>query len=180
MYNHALTVHGTPSERFSMPCAVTEHVSAEGRGVLTRARYLNTPLGDEVLELWKSGAISAQSFSGATIRSTPELRRGDKYRPRDGRLPRVRRLEMGLREFGGTPFPAYTGAEFVGVRMSPLGTYQAAEHEEEEAALLQDAEAAAGEPLARADGDEHSARYHQHALYRLRSAELRERIGLNW
>lgn len=180
MYNHALTIHGTPSEKFSMPCAVTEHISAEGRGVLTRARYLNTPLGDEVLELWKSGAISAQSFSGATIRSTPPLRRGDKYRPRDGQLPRVRRLEMGLREFGGTPFPAYTGAELVGVRMSPLGTYQAAEHEEEEAALPQDAEAAAGEPLARTDGDEHSARYHQHALYALRSKEQREKHGLVW
>jgi phage head maturation protease len=180
IYNHAMTIHGTPSEKFSTPCAVTEHVSAEGRGMLTRARYLNTPLGDEVLELWKSGAISAQSFAGATIRSTPELRRGQKYHPRDGILPRVRRLELGLREFGGTPFPAYSGAEFVGVRMSPLGTYQAAGHEEEEGALPQDAEAATGEPLTRDDSGEHSARYHQHQLYELRSAELRKAAGLDW
>jgi phage head maturation protease len=184
MYNHALTIHGTPSERFSMPCAVTEHISAEGRGVLTRARYLDTALGNEVLELWRSGAISAQSFTGAIIRSTPELRRGGKYHARDGKLQRVRRLELGLREFGGTPFPAYDGAELVGVRMSPLGTWQAAEDEDgqyEEQALPPDAEAAPGEPLSRDDsGDEHSARYHQHRLFILRSKEAREKAGLVW
>lgn len=181
MYNHGLTIHGTPSEKFSMPCAVTEHISAEGRGLLTRARYLDTPLGNEVLEMWRSGAISAQSFTGAIIRSTPELKRGGKYYPREGRLTRVRRLELGLREFGGTPFPAYTGAELVGVRMSPLGTYQGAGHEEEEQALPPDAEAAAGEPLERTEGaDEHSARYHQHALYVLRARQAREEAGLVW
>lgn len=178
MYNHAMTIHGTPSERFSLPCAVTKHISAEGRGVLTRAFYPDTPLGNEVLELWRSGAVSAQSFSGQIIRSTPALRRGDRYRPAGGQLTRVRRLELGLREFGPTPFPAYSGAELVGVRMSPLGTYTAAGHDEEEA-LPQDAEAAAGEPLSREDG-EHSARYHQHALYRLQSQKRREEAGLAW
>lgn len=186
MYNHGLTIHGTPAERFSLPCAVTEHISAEGRGVLTRARYLDTALGNEILELWRSGAISAQSFTGAIVRSSPELRRGEQYRPRGGELPRVRRLELGLREFGGTPFPAYDGAELVGVRMSPLGTWQAADGDEpeghDEQALPPDGEAAAGEPLTRADGDgdEHSARYHQHALYVLRSEEQREAAGLAW
>ena len=179
-YNHALTVHGTPSERFSTPVAVTRHLSAESRGVLTRAYYLDTPLGNEVLEMWREGAITAQSFTGAIIRSTPELRRGEKYRPRDGRLPRVTRLELGLKEYGPTPFPAYTGAELVGVRMSPLGTWQAAEHEEEDEALPPDEGAAAGEPLARTDGDEHSARYHQHALYRMISEEKRKAAGLDW
>lgn len=177
-YSHGLTIHGTPAERFSVPCAVTEHVSAESRGVLTRARYLDTPLGNEILEMWRSGAITAQSFTGAIIRSTPELRRGDQYRPRNGQLTRVRRLELGLREFGPTPFPAYSGAELVGVRMSPLGTYAAAGGDETDgSALPPDAGAAAGEPLA---GDEHSARYHQHALFRLRSQELREQAGLVW
>jgi hypothetical protein len=132
--------------------------------------------------MWREGAINAQSFTGAIIRSTPELRRGDKYRPRGGQLTRVRRMELGLKEYGATPFPAYTGAELVGVRMSPLGTYMAAEHDEEpdDAALPLDEEAATGEPLTRTDGDEHSARYHQHALYRLRSQELRESKGLVW
>lgn len=182
MYNHSMTVHATPSERFSVPCAVNRHLSAESRGLLTRAYYPDTPLGNEVLELWREGAITAQSFSGQIIRSTPELRRGEKYRPRNGQLQRVTRMELGLREYGPTPFPAYSGAELVGVRMSPLGTYMAAGHdEEEETALPPDAGAAAGEPLERTEGaDEHSARYHQHALYALRSRKAREEAGLVW
>jgi phage head maturation protease len=180
MYNHGLTIHGTPAERFSLPVAVTKHISAESKGVLTRAYYLDTPLGNEVLEMWREGAITAQSFTGAIIRSTPELRRGEKYRPRSGQLTRVRRLELGLREFGGTPFPAYDGAELVGVRMSPLGTFQAADEEYEDAALPPDEEAAPGSPLVRDDGEQHEARYHQHALYALRSREQREAAGLVW
>jgi phage head maturation protease len=180
IYNHGMTLHGTPAERFSLPPAVCKHISAESRGVLTRSYYLDTPLGNELLEMWREGAISAQSFTGAIIRSTPQLRWGEKYRPRSGQLMRVRRLELGLKEYGATPFPAYTGAELVGVRMSPLGTYQAAEYEEEEAALPPDGEAAAGEPLNRTEGGEHSARYHQHALYAMRSRELREKAGLDW
>jgi phage head maturation protease len=182
IYNHGMTLHGTPAERFSLPPAVCKHISAESRGVLTRSFYLDTPLGNELLEMWREGAITAQSFTGAIIRSSPELRRGDKYRPRDGRLTRVTRLELGLKEYGATPFPAYSGAELVGVRMSPLGTFQAAgdDETEDEQALPPDEEAAAGEPLARTDGDEHSARYHQHALYTLRSKEAREKAGLVW
>jgi len=182
IYNHGMTLMGTPAERFSLPPAVCKHISAESRGVLTRSYYLDTPLGNELLEMWREGAISAQSFTGAIIRSTPQLRRGEKHRPSGGQLTRVRRLELGLKEYGGTPFPAYSGAELVGVRMSPLGTWQAAGDDEEQA-LPPDEEAAAGEPLTRAgegDGDEHSARYHQHALYALRSKERREAAGLVW
>jgi phage head maturation protease len=183
IYNHGMTLHGTPAERFSLPPAVCKHISAESRGVLTRSYYLDTPLGNELLEMWREGAISAQSFTGAIVRSTPALRRGEKYRPKGGQLMRVRRLELGLKEYGATPFPAYTGAELVGVRMSPLGTFQAAgDDEPEEEALPPDEGAAAGEPLTRTDGDgpEHSARYHQHALFTLRSKEARERVGLVW
>jgi phage head maturation protease len=181
IYNHGMTLHGTPAERFSLPAAVCKHVSAESRGVLTRSYYLDTPLGNELLEMWREGAISAQSFTGAIIRSSPELRRGEKHRPRDGQLTRVRRLELGLKEYGATPFPAYTGAELVGVRMSPLGTWQAAggDDEHEEQALPPDGEAAAGEPPPQGD-EGHSARYHQHALYILRSKEAREKAGLVW
>ena len=183
IYNHGLTLHGTPAERFSLPPAVCKHISAESRGVLTRSYYLDTPLGNELLEMWKEGAISAQSFTGAIIRSTPALRRGEKHRPRSGQLTRVRRLELGLKEYGATPFPAYSGAELVGVRMSPLGTWQAAgDDETEEEALPPDEGAAAGSPLTRTDGDEvvHEARYHQHALYVLESKERREKAGLVW
>jgi phage head maturation protease len=179
IYNHAMTLHGTPAERFSVAPAVCRHISAESRGVLTRSYYLDTPLGNEVLEMWREGAITAQSFTGAIIRSSPELRRGEQYRPRDGQLPRVRRLELGLKEYGATLFPAYTGAELVGVRMSPLGTWQAADGDEpEEEALLPDGEAAADEPPP-AEGQA-LERHHQHALFALRSKEARERVGLVW
>jgi len=180
IYNHGMTLHGTPAERFSLPPAVCKHISATSRGVLTRSYYLDTPLGNELLEMWREGAISAQSFTGAIIRSTPELRRGEKHRPRSGQLTRVRRLELGLKEYGATPFPAYTGAELVGVRMSPLGTFQAAGDDEQsdDEALPPDGEAAAAEPPA---GDGRALeRHHQNALYRLKSAEIREKAGLVW
>jgi phage head maturation protease len=182
IYNHGMTLHGTPAERFSLPPAVCKHISPESRGVLTRSYYLDTPLGNELLEMWREGAITAQSFTGAIIRSTPELRRGETYRPKGGQLMRVRRLELGLKEYGATPFPAYTGAELVGVRMSPLGTWQAAngDEEHEEQALPPDGEAATGEPLNRTDEAEHSARHHQHALYRMTSEEMRKKAGLAW
>jgi hypothetical protein len=86
-------------------------------------------------------------------------------------------MELGLKEFGPTPFEAYSGAEIVGVRMSTPGTWEPDEHEE---ALPLDEEAAAGEPLTRTDGDEHSARYHQHQLFRLTSEEKRKAVGLDW
>jgi phage head maturation protease len=182
-YNHGLTIHGTPAERFSLPVAVPKHISAESRGVLTRSYYMDTPLGNEVLEMWREGAISAQSFTGAIIRSSPELRRGEQYRPKGGQLPRVTRLELGLKEYGPTPFPAYSGAELVGVRMSPLGTWQAArsddeQYDEQEQALPPDGEAAADEPPP-LEGKA-LERHHQHALYVLRSKEAREKAGLVW
>jgi len=175
-YNHAMTLHGTPSDRYSMPVAVCEGVRAEARGPITRARYLDTPLGNEVLEMWRSGAITAQSFTGAIIRSTPELRRGEKYRPRNGRLMRVRRLELGLKEFGPTPFPAYTGAQLVGVRMSPLGTYGAGDEDEEvyDEALPPDGEAVAGGP----QDDLHPSRMNAHRLWRNRLDEACREAGI--
>jgi HK97 family phage prohead protease len=178
IYNHGMTIHGTPSERGSMPIATPVEIRPETRGLLTLARYSETPFADEVLENIRNGAITAQSFTGRIVRSDPELRRGDRHRPRNGQLTRVRRTELGLKEFGPTPFEAYSGAEIVGVRMSTPGTWEPDEENDE--ALPPDEEAAAGEPLARTDGDEHSARYHQHALYALRSKEAREKAGLVW
>jgi len=183
MYNHGMTIHGTPSERGSMPIATPVEIRPESRGLLTLARYSDTPFADEVLENIRNGAITAQSFTGRIVRSDPQLRRGDRHRPRGGQLPRVRRTELGLKEFGPTPFEAYSGAEIVGVRMSTPGTWEPDEHEEHDEALPPDEGAAAGEPPATrtdGDGDEHSARYHQHALYVLESKQRREKAGLVW
>jgi phage head maturation protease len=176
-YNHGMTIHGSPSDRYSMPVAVCEGIRVESRGPLTRSRYLDTPLGNEVLEMWRSGAVTAQSFTGAIIRSSPELKPGEKYRPRNGQLPQVRRLELGLKEYGPTPFPAYQGAELVGVRMSPLGTWQAADDDEieeiDDEALPQDEEAAPGGPP-----DVHPSRDHAHRLYALRTEQMLRDAGI--
>jgi HK97 family phage prohead protease len=176
MYNHGMTIHGTPSERGSMPIATPVDIRPETRGLLTLARYSDTPFADEVLENIRNGSITAQSFTGRIVRSDPTAPRGG-HRPRSGQLTRVRRTELGLREFGPTPFEAYTGAEIVGVRMSAPGTYSAPEPDEDQA-LPPDGEAAADEPPP-AEGKA-LERHHQHALYALRSRERREAAGLVW
>jgi len=176
IFNHGMTIHGTPSERGSMPIGRAMDIRPEQRGLLTLTRYSETPFADEVLENIRNGAITAQSFTGRIVRSDPELRRGDRHRPRNGQLTRVRRTELGLKEFGPTPFEAYSGAEIVGVRMSTPGTWEP--DEEQVTGTSPDEEAAAGEPPP--PEGEHSARYHQHALYRMRSEELRVKAGLVW
>jgi len=181
IYNHGMTIHGTPAERFSIPIGTPREVRAESRGLLTRTLYNETPLADEVLEAIKTGGITAQSYTGRIIRSTPELRRGERYRPgRDGKLTTVRRMELALREYGPTPFPAFSGADILGVRMSTPGSWSPDPDDQQDPGTSPDGEPAAGDPLSRSDGDEHSARYHQHVLYALRSRERRERAGLTW
>ena len=179
LYNHGLTVQGTPAPEFQLPIGVPEDIRPEERGLLTRTRYdAEDPFVQRLLGKIRQGSITAQSFTGRIIRSDPQLRRGDRHRPDSaGQLRTVRRMELGLREYGPVLWPAYSGAEILGVRMSTPGSW--APDGIDDAALAPDEEAAAGEPLARDDG-EHSARYHQHALYRLRSQELREAKGLVW
>jgi HK97 family phage prohead protease len=179
LYNHGMTIQGTPSERFSMPIGTPVEIRAEARGLLTRTRYNETPLAEEVLENIRSGSITSQSFTGKIMRSDPQLRTGDRYRPRSGALTTVRRTELGLREYGPVLWPAYSGAEILGVRMStPGGALDPDEFYDDEQALPPDGEPAAGDPL---PGEEqHSARYHQNALYRLTSEEKRKAAGLDW
>lgn len=112
-YNHGLSLHGTPSDRHSMPIGTPVEVRADSRGVLTVTQYNRTQLADDVLEAINSGAITAQSFSGRMIQSSP--RRGP-YRARGGELPTVTRSEIALREYGPTPFPAYEDAAITNVR----------------------------------------------------------------
>lgn len=119
-FNHGLTLHGTPSERHTMPIGTPVEVRADGRGVLTVTRYNRTPLADEVLEAINSGAITGQSFSGRMIQSTPK--RGP-YRARAGELPTVTRSEIAMREYGPTPMPAYEDAAIVGVRAALAGQF---------------------------------------------------------
>jgi len=181
LYNHGMTLNGSPSERFSMPIGVPVDIRAEARGLLTRTRYSETALADEVLENIRSGAITSQSFTGRIMRSDPQLRRGDQYRPgSDGMLRTVRRTELGLREYGPVLWPAYSGAEILGVRMStPGGDLDPDEELDDAPGTPPDDGPATGDPPAPEEG-EHSARYHQHALYLLRAKEQREQAGLVW
>lgn len=131
-FNHGLTLWGTPSDRYSMPLGVPEEIKPDGRGLLTRTRYAPTELGDEVLELWKSGAIRGQSFRGATMQSRTVSGMGPNGRPV------IERLQLGLREYGPTPNPAYVDAGLVAVRSQLLDQYEQLTDEEraELAALL--------------------------------------------
>jgi len=178
LYNHGMTVHGTPAERFSLPAGVPVHISSEGKGLLTRTEYAATPLGDELLELVAMGALRSQSFTGGIIRSNPSLRGpGDRYRRvPGGALQRVTRLALGLREYGLTPFAAYSGAEVLGVRMQlPGGLTSEPDWDE------RDAEVPAGHDGGDPGGspaDEPASRSTGNRLYRLRTRELLEQRGI--
>jgi phage head maturation protease len=113
-YNHAMTLHGTPSESGSMPIGVPLEIKPDARGLFTRTRYLD----DKILELIKAGALNAYSFSGSFQRSTPMPPPGGKFsrNRRSGELPTVRRMQSTLREYGPTPSPAYQESVILGVR----------------------------------------------------------------
>jgi len=181
LYNRGKTMEGTPAPEFQLPIGVPVDIKPEARGLLTRTRYdIEDPFAQRVLSKIREGSITAQSFVGRIIRSDPQLRRGDRHRPDSaGNLRTVRRMKLGLREYGPVLWPAYTGAEILGVRMSiPGGVPDADEYDHAQALSPDEGSAFAGnDPL---PAEEHSARYHQHALYRLRSQELRESKGLVW
>lgn len=120
-YNHGLTIHGTPSDRGSVPIGTPVEVHADNVGVRTVTKYNRTALAEEVLEAINSGAITAQSFTGRFLRSTPNRvpRKGAKA----GKLPTVTRMEIDMREYGPTPFPAYAEAMITGVRSALISRY---------------------------------------------------------
>jgi HK97 family phage prohead protease len=116
LFNHGLTIWGTPSERYSLPVGVSEEIRVDGRGLFTRARFHKTQPAEEILEAIRDGSVTAYSFQGDFLRSDPQPPRGG-FRPvHGGKLPRVRRTECTLKEFGPATFAVYKDAEVVGVR----------------------------------------------------------------
>jgi len=129
VYNHGMTLWGTPSERGSMPLGVPLEVRAEPKGLLTVTRYSKTPLADEVLELIADGALRTMSFRGEMLRSAKPTA------GRNGR-PLIERLQLGLKEYGPTPFPANNSAAILAVRSSLLAAQVGELSDEERAELL--------------------------------------------
>lgn len=115
LFNHGRTLYGTPSERYSIPIGVSEEVRPDGKGLFTRSRYHKTEAADEVLEAIRDGSITAYSFQGQFMRSSPGVPRGG-FRKQRGELPTVKRTECTLREYGPGTFAVYKDAAIMGVR----------------------------------------------------------------
>src|SRR5262245_14832245 len=113
LYNHGFDARGKSGGLPSVPIGRALEVTADRRGLLTRARYNESEFAQTILESIKNGDITAQSFEGGIYRSNPS-----KVPPRGsgGSLPLVRRQELGLRNWGPTPTPYYAEAEIVAVR----------------------------------------------------------------
>lgn len=138
VYHHGMTLAGTASERGSVPIGVSTEVRADKRGVLTISEYGRSELADEVLEAIRLGAVTAQSYGGRFIRSDPRVPRGGFRAGLDGKLRTVTRLEVQMREFGPTPFPAFAGAAITGIRAQQvLGALLTAPAERRQALLDQ-------------------------------------------
>jgi HK97 family phage prohead protease len=119
-YNHAMNLHGQPSDIDSMPIGVPLEIKADEHGLFTRTRYHKGDRADQVLEAIREGSLSSYSFSGRFDRSSPHPPRGG-FRPdHRGNLPSVRRTESTLREYGPTPFPAYADAAITGLRSEQI------------------------------------------------------------
>jgi HK97 family phage prohead protease len=121
LFNHGMTIFHTPDPEGGIPIGVAEEVRADRKGLFTRSKYHNTPRADQVLEAIREGSISAYSFGGSFLRSTPSVpARG--FKKQAGTLPTVRRMEASLREFGPATFPVYANAEIVGVRAEQVAS----------------------------------------------------------
>jgi len=120
LYNHGRTLMGTPSDLGSMPIGNSTEVRPDGKGLLTVARYNANPLADQTLEAIRNGDIRGMSWSGRIVMQDVKTPRGGFRSRADAELTLVTRTEIALKEFGPTPFPAYAGADIVGVRSTDL------------------------------------------------------------
>ena len=133
LFNHGKTLFGTPSERYSVPIGVSQEVRVDGNGLFTRSRYHKTQAADEILEAIRDGSITGYSFRGDFLRSDPQPPRGGFRRSYNGTLPKVRRTELTLKEFGPGTFVYYSEASITGMRAEQaallLGSLPAGERE---------------------------------------------------
>lgn len=112
-YNHGKTLYDTPSEMGSVPLGHPAAMRADSGGLVTTTHYGTSPFADQILSMIRDGDISGHSFTGRIFRSDPER---VPRMTRGGDLPRVRRLILGLSEYGPTPQPYYETAQVLAVR----------------------------------------------------------------
>lgn len=117
VYNHGKTLHGTPSERHSVPLGTPLEIRVDKKGLYTVTRYNKDPESDRILEAIKSGSLKGMSYTGVFLRSDPPLRQFERYNAdQSGSLTLVTRMEIAVIEYGPTPIPAYLEAAVIGVR----------------------------------------------------------------
>ena len=122
LYNHGMTLHGTPSDQWSVPIGRSVEVYPDGKGLRTLSVYNDDAAAERVLSAIRNDSVRSQSFSGRWVQSTPALKRGQVYRPDgDGKFPLVQRNQIDLIEYGPTPMPAYDVPMVNGVRAALLG-----------------------------------------------------------
>jgi HK97 family phage prohead protease len=110
LFNHGMTVHGTPSDRWTSPIGLPVEVRADEIGLWTVTEMARTDAAMEVWQLAQDGIVRGMSFSGAFLATT------DSKPAKRGGLPLKTRTEVSLREYGPTPFPAYQAAKVVAAR----------------------------------------------------------------
>lgn len=115
VYNHGMTLHGTPDGMASLPLGKPLEIRPDGKGLLTVTRYNKGPWADSVLESIRNGDIKAQSFRGGIYRSDPAGRVPGRRRLTDP-LPTITRHELGLTDYGPTPSAVNDGSAIIAVR----------------------------------------------------------------
>lgn len=113
LYNHGFDARGKSGGLPTVPLGHPTSITADRRGLLTVSRYNESAFADTVLESIKNGDITAQSYEGPIFKSNPM--RVPRVGPGQS-LPLVRRMEMGIRNYGPTPEPYYPEAEITAVR----------------------------------------------------------------
>ncbi len=107
-YNHGYDLSGKQNGLLAVPFGTPESIAPDGKGLLTVTRYNDGELADAILAAWEGGQITGQSFRGTVYQSKKGAKRNG--------LPYVERTELGLKEYGPTHSPAYTGAGLVAIR----------------------------------------------------------------
>jgi len=126
-YNHGMDLTGRPNMLGAVPLGDAKHIEVDSRGLLTVTRYNHTPLAESTLCAIRDKSLRGQSFRGRIFRSSE----------RPGQpLKTVVRHELGLKEYGPTPFPAYAEAGIMAVRSTEVAAALAALTDEERAELI--------------------------------------------